>query len=720
MPSDNPLFIDFETRSPVDLKKAGLGRYARHPQTEVLCLGFAFGDEPVVLNESLPAKPDGRMIPCDSDDVQRIFEHVRAGKTVVAHNAQFELAIWNAVMVERFGYPRLDPRQLRCTMAACYAMALPGALENAAHALGLKINKDTEGRALMLKLCKPCGWDGDKPRYHGTLEQFMRLGEYCKQDVAVEREIFKRVLPLTDKEQRVWTLDQAINNRGIPFDIESIDAALVVADQEKERLNDEMAKVTQGAVTACTNIGSLKEWAADFGVMPDSLAKAELSELLDYEDLPELVRVALKIRQSAGRFTSISKLKAIKEREIARAVQFAFQYHAATTGRWAGRGTQPHNYPRDLPEPHEVEEILQYLREGSVRWLDMVYGEPSIMISKCLRGFIKARPGNKLMGGDFSAIEGRGIAWLSGEEWKLAAYREMDANPELPDMYERTYATTFGIDANDVTKLQRQVGKVEDLAFGYQGSLGAFRTMGVSAKVMVVKVKTPALLAKAQKTGFQIFTEDEVYAINGGWREANPAIKQYWKDLQANAIGAVLTPGAITRAGAVGRQVMFRKNGSFLWCRLPSGRTLCYPYPEIRSGEYGQFLTFKSVPDATVWAIYSAWKNSDPETRGPNTTYIVDEPGNTREWCRVSTYGGKLSENITQAICRDLLADAMLRVEAAGFRIVLHVHDEIVVEGVFTEADRLRFEEIMCQVPEWARDFPIKAGCWLSERYIKE
>ena len=178
----------------------------------------------------------------------------------------------------------------------------------------------------------------------------------------------------------------------------------------------------------------------------------------------------------------------------------------------------------------------------------------------------------------------------------------------------------------------------------------------------------------------------------------------------------MLQPGEIMRAGAAGREVRFRKRGSFLWCRLPSGRTLCFPYPAAYTGDYGQYLTYKSVPDAVVWARFV----SEKEQGKPNTTYVVDEPGNSREWCRISTYGGKLSENITQAICRDLLAEAMLRVEAAGYQIVLHVHDEIIVEGVFTEQDRAKFEAAMCQVPAWAAGFPIKAGCWLAERYRKE
>lgn len=333
--------------------------------------------------------------------------------------------------------------------------------------------------------------------------------------------------------------------------------------------------------------------------------------------------------------------------------------------------------------------------------IDVFYGEPSTMISKCLRGFIKARPGMKLIGGDYSNVEGRGLAWLAGEEWKLQAYREYDAG-RGPDLYCVAYGKSFNVDPATIDKKdpRRQIGKVQELAFGYQGGVGAARKMAPKD----TRDKSDA----------------ELDSWKTNWRQAHPRVKQYWYDLQDAAINAVLEPGTIFKAGAAGREVMFRKRGSFLWCRLPSGRTLCYPYPDVRSGDFGQYLTFKSVPDATVWAIYSNWLQFGKAAGQPNTTYIVDEPGNSREWCRISTYGGKLAENITQAICRDLLADAMLRLEPAGFPICLHVHDELVSEGRYTESDRVRFEEIMCQVPDWARDFPVSAGCWLSERYIKE
>jgi DNA polymerase len=355
------------------------------------------------------------------------------------------------------------------------------------------------------------------------------------------------------------------------------------------------------------------------------------------------------------------------------------------------------------------------LRADDPRWIELAHGETSIMISKCMRGFIHAAPGKTLMGGDFSNVEGRGIAWLAGEEKTLSEFRECDANPDLPDMYERTYASTFGIDPYAVTDNQRQIGKVQFLAFQYQGGVGAFRTMGKAYKVLVVKEVTPKLAAKAKAMGGQIVTEAQADSFKNGWRDAHPAIKSYWYDLQSAAIRAVKFPGEVFGAGAMGRVVKFRKRGSFLWCRLPSGRTLCYPYPELRDGDFGEFLSIKGVPDSLVWGTYTGQK----ERGEANTTYIVDDPANSREWCRIATYGGKIAENVTQAICRDILAEAITRVEAAGFPVVLHVHDEIVCEGSFTENDRQRFQDLMTEVPAWATGFPIAAGCWLSPRYIK-
>ena len=239
--------------------------------------------------------------------------------------------------------------------------------------------------------------------------------------------------------------------------------------------------------------------------------------------------------------------------------------------------------------------------------------------------------------------------------------------------------------------------------------------VGDLAKNLTLSDLTKALGTAGLTLGSIAGNQAQADAFKNGWRQAHTMIKTYWFDLQAAAIRAVKYPGEVFDAGAAGRVVRFRKRGSFLWCRLPSGRTLCYPYPDLRTGDFGEFLSIKGVPDQLVWATYTGQK----ERGEPNSTYIVDDPANSREWCRIATYGGKLAENVTQAICRDILAEAIVRVEAAGFPVVLHVHDEVVCEGTFTEKDRLRFQDLMTEIPAWATGFPISAGCWLSPRYIK-
>lgn len=686
-----PLFIDFETRSPLDLKKVGLYNYANHPETGIWCLAYAFGDGPV------------KVIYSPSDLPADAFMHTMSGQEVVAHNAPFELAIWNTICAPRYGWPKLNPAQMTCTMARCYAMSLPGTLENAAGALGLKITKDTDGRALMLRMCRPVNSkqlaEGkDKAPIWITPEHqftFMgqkvtgewalkRLGDYCASDVDVERAIYERTLPLSAYEKKVWMMDYTINQRGVLFDPPAVEAALKIRDKVTEELNHKMDIVTEGAVTACSAVQALKEWAADYGVMPDSLAKAELGDLLEMDGLPGVVKEAFELRREAGRATSVAKLAKI--RDLAKPsgrVPNMFQYHGAGTGRFAGRGVQPHNFTRDLPKPAVVEEIMELISEVNAELIDIMYGPPLTQISKLLRGFITAGTNGTLIGGDYSNVEGRGIAWLAGEEWKIQAFRDSDADPDGPDVYEQSYAKTFGKDPNSITSEERQIGKVVELSMGYAGGVGAFQTMAGAYGVTV--------------------SDDVADAAKIAWREAHPKIKQYWKHLQTAAIKAVQHPGMIHFAGAPGRLTKFKKAGSFLLALLPSGRCLCYPYPEIWHGKYGPYLTYKSVPSA------------DDIKRGR----LEDDPKNTRQWARMSTYGGKLAENITQAICRDLLVDAMLRLEEAGYPVVLHVHDEAVVEGKFKESDRIKVQEIMNTTPPWAVDFPLKSECWISKRYVK-
>jgi DNA polymerase len=368
-------------------------------------------------------------------------------------------------------------------------------------------------------------------------------------------------------------------------------------------------------------------------------------------------------------------------------VQYTLAYHAASTGRWVGRGIQPHNFTRDLPEPEVVEAIMQAVKNDNPSMVEM-FGDVTKMLSWCMRGLIHA-DADELLGGDYSAIEARGAAWLAGEERRLQAFRDCDADPTLPDIYERTAAKICRIPVAQVTAKQRQAyGKVPELAFTYQGGLGAFHSM---AKIYDVHL-----------------TDAEADLAKIEWRAEHPAFVDMWRNYQHAALSATLNDKPYTA-----NRCVFRRSGSFLLCKLPSGRVISYPYPKVESGEYGPYLTFKTVPSDIEWSSYA--KSLREGT--PNYTRIVQDDGNCKQWARIQTYGGMLTENITQAICRDILAEAIVRCEDKGIPVVLHVHDEIVAQ-----ADPSRFEQFkgcLIEQPNWAKDFPIAAKCWHAKRYRK-
>lgn len=318
--------------------------------------------------------------------------------------------------------------------------------------------------------------------------------------------------------------------------------------------------------------------------------------------------------------------------------------------------------------------------------IDAIYGPPLEVLSNCLRGFMVPAPGHLLVVGDFASVEGRGVAWFSGEEWKLRAYRESDAKTG-PGIYELAYAKAFRVPVESVKNpsFERQVGKTMELAFGYQGGVGAFQTM---AKTLGVKV-----------------ADDKAEEFKVGWRAAHPKVKQTWYDLQRAAINATLKPGEGYSAGHPGRGVKFKAVGSFLWCLLPSGRALCYPYPKVLEGNFGPQLTYMKVPSPGA------------EDAGK----IIHDEANRGNWARVKTYGGSLMENVIQAICRDLLVHVLLALHEAGARIVMHVHDEAVIEVAAGKAPgaHKELERLMSTAPAWAAGFPLMGEVKTMARYGK-
>ena len=376
------------------------------------------------------------------------------------------------------------------------------------------------------------------------------------------------------------------------------------------------------------------------------------------------------------------------------------QYHGAGTGRWAGRGAQLQNLPRPTTEDwSEIESMLALLMTGDAEMVQMLYDRPLTAVADCIRSMIEADPGKQLYAADFSAIEARGLAWLAGQSDVLDAFRSG------VDIYNHSATGIFGRPINrKVDKLEGQIGKVCELALGYAGGVGAFQAM---AKVYGLKIgdhfdaiwplATHENRERAEKgwadrgrrSGVAKNAWLAAEVIKLAWRQANPRIVEYWKVLEDAAIEAVANPGRIVPAG---QHIAYRMNGSFLWCRLPSGRPLCYPYARITEkrtpwGAMVPAITYKSVNQLS------------------------------RKWEDKDFYGGLSAENVTQAVCRDIMAEAMVRVENAGYPVVLTVHDEIVSERA--GGDLGEFESLMTSVPDWATGFPIAASGWVGRRYRK-
>ncbi|MEY3774700.1 MAG: hypothetical protein RLZZ129_1480 [Verrucomicrobiota bacterium] len=373
------LHIDFETRSTVDLKKTGTYVYAEHPNTDLWCAAYAFGEEPVAL--WLPGQP------CPP----RVADHVAEGGTLIAHNAAFERVIWKHILAPRHGWPEPAIEQWRCTMVMALAMALPGSLENAAGAVGLDLAKDMEGHALMLRMARPRRIDAlGNPVWWDVPERKERLFAYCRQDVEVERQLEKRLLQLRPSELALWHLDQKINDRGVHVDVALCEAAKRIVAAVTERLNAEMAAVTDHEVSSCSAVSQLTAWVRSRGVATDALAKDDIDELLATE-IPDDVRRALELRREAGK-ASVAKIDALLRGMNADGrARGLLQFHAASTGRWAGRRFQPQNIKRPELEGDDLTEAIRAVRTGNADLVEALFGPPLSVVGDCLRGMIDAQ-----------------------------------------------------------------------------------------------------------------------------------------------------------------------------------------------------------------------------------------------------------------------------------------------------------------------------------------
>ena len=651
--------IDIETYSPVDLAKAGVYAYAEAPAFDILLIGYKFDDETDVhVIDTLAAD-------MASDEELRTFCAALTDPAVVktAFNANFErvcLAKWTGVP--------MPPEQWQCTMVKALAMGLPGSLASVGASMGLPEEKlkDPQGKALIQYFCKPCKPSLANGRRTRNLpahdpDKWRLFMEYNRQDVVTEQEILKRLdtYSMPESERRLWVLDQHINDNGVRLDMEMVEKIVSYDMQRRQELLDEARFIT--GLENPNSLPQLKKWLSSQGVKMESITKDTISAILQ-TDIPSKVRRMLEIRKALGK-TSVAKystmMAAVCRDGRLRGV-FRF-YGASRTGRWASHLVQVHNLARNkLPDLELAREIAA---AGDFSTLATLFGETAFTFSELVRTMFIPSEGCRFIVSDFAAIEARVLSWLSGEDWRLEAFREGK------DIYCETASRMYHVTVEKHGKNAhlRQKGKVAELACGYQGGVGAMKRMDTEGAI----------------------PETELQGIVDQWREANPKIVKLWKTYERAAKAAIEEHRTVRLAHGIA----FRYANRALFVSLPSGRSLCY---------WGTRLKQDSIT-GKISICYAGINQK------------------TRQWEDTETYGGKLTENIVQAVARDCLSAAMERVSAIGYRIVMHVHDEMVVDVPAMDTDAPdRINAIMAETPDWAEGLPLKGDTYETPFYKKD
>jgi DNA polymerase len=649
--------MDFETRSEIDIRKVGGNKYTKHLDC-LLCLSYQIDDEPVRTWRKGDPPPTV------------LFDAIAKGAELHAFNAPFEISVWRNHCVAKLGWPEVRNDRWVCTAAKARAAALPGSLLNAGKALGVQQLKSEIGKKVMMKLCKPRRPTQKNPsKWHESTEDLDILYAYCEDDVRAERAIDETVPDLGEFERDVWQLDLEINQRGVQVDTELARKAIRMWETYRQRLDGEVQVVTGGLVRNANQVAAMIRWLETRGIEAKSLNAESIDAYLGQDDLDADVRRLLQLRRELSRASVAKFSKMLECVEEDGRIRGLHMYFGAATGRWAGRLVQTQNLPRGiLSSDEEISRNIDRVLGGDSDAIEQEHGSVGQVLASLVRPAIRAADGHRLIACDYAAVEARGIAWLAGEAELLAKFERGE------DVYKAMASVIYSKPVDRVTKAERQLGKACILGAGYgMGKATFYRT--------------------CLAWGIQVSEELAADAIDA-YRASNPAIARFWRDLNNAALRAVMT-GQQQQVGFLKLKV----HGDWLWCRLPSGRLIAYHQPSVRmrdlpsppfpKGEQRNAVHFRGV---------------DPVTGKARTE---------------STYGGKLAENVTQGLCRDLLASAMIRLEKAGYPVVMHVHDEVVCEvpeGVGSVAD---VERIMSEVPEWAAGFPVAAEGFESERYKK-
>ncbi len=737
--------VDFETRSDIDLRVRGAGPYFASKRFLPLILCYSINRRPIqTWTCEFPLCPED------------LREHIRSGGWFSGWNVSFERQCF-AWLSTHFNWPEVPFDRYRCTMARASALGLPRSLDRIGPALGLQETKDKVGKTLINFFSKPRA-DGhfNEPGDHP--EKFREFALYCAQDVRTEMEAARRMIPLSDQEQAVYTLSERINARGVRIDRRSAIAAVALVEKAKLQLDAEMSAVTDRAVTACSQVSRLTAWCEAQGVKLDGVAKDDIVDALDLHDLPAKVRSALLLRQEAAK-SSTSKLKSfISHAGDDDRVRGVFVYHATGPGRWSSAGgvnlgNMPR--PRAIYEDAEIDTsaLFAAFRTEDPDFLRALYGDrlgrPLDLVSDAIRGFLWAAPGNEFLAVDYSGIQGAIGAWLSGEEWKLAAMREIIANPLLPDMYRRAAAGILNTTTEIITKkhfMRQAVGKTSELSLLFSGGVVALAKMAknygmrlsdfhdlypsiaaaASEEIREKAAKRWERVSKSRDKQMSNVMSREAWLacdmIKFGWRATNPAAARGWDILESATIEAVREPGR--KVDALKVTYLFAHGA--LWCRLMSGRCICYNAPRLRDQVWAKLKLEDGswTDEAEVCDREEAEKlevkglaRIEGKTRQRLTAVGVD--AQTQKMTRYGLYGGLHMQNLCLGIESDILRGAMRRVEAAGYEICTHNYDEIVAEAPCGAKSLDEMTAIMLDLPGCYAGLPLSAHGWTGKRYKK-
>ena len=641
------LAADIESFSDVDLVKCGVYAYADSPAFEILLFAYSFdGGETQIIDLA-----QGEKLPAEVEEA--IFD---VSVTKTAYNANFE----RPCLSKHFGR-YIPPESWHCSAVQAAMLALPRSLEDVGRVLGLDEQKMKEGKELIRYFCVPCkptkangGRIRNLPRH--APEKWELFKTYCKRDVDVEKSIRRKLhnFPIPESEMELYRLDQRINDRGVLVDMGLVRNAVSCEHLHKEVVTKRAYELT--GLENPNSVAQLKGWLGDMGMEAESLSKKAVAEMIAETDgeVEELLRLRLLMAK-----TSVKKYEAM-ERSVCsdgRVHGMLMFCGANRTARWSGKIVQIQNLPKNyLPD---LELARDLVKQGRFEDIELLYDSTPNVLSELIRTAFIPKPGCRFVVADFSAIEARVLAWLSGEQWRL------DVFTSHGKIYEASASSMFHVPMEEITKTSplRQKGKLAELGLGFGGAAGALISMG------------------ALDMGL---TEEELPPLVAAWRKANPHITQFWWDVDAAAIKAVREKQK-TKVG----KIIFEYKSGILFITLPSGRKLSYVKPRMAVNKFGRDgLTYEGISE-------------------------------NKKWSRIETYGPKLVENIVQGTARDLLAEAMLRVEEKGYPIVMHCHDEIIAEMPEGTGSVDEMCEVMAVQPEWAEGLPLRADGYQCSFYQK-